>query len=272
MIGNNSCGVHALMGGMTSDNVEAMEILLYDGTRMRVGRHNEDEVSAIIRSGGRQGEIYSGLRQIRDRYARLIRERLPQIPRRVSGHSLDQLLPENGFHVARALVGSEGTCVTIPEAECELKPSPQHGRLVALGFADAFVAADHVPAVLACKPIGLEGFDGLLVKFMLRKKLALRRRFGRAILILGTSAHLLWSARISRCVCPCGGSRASPMLSQRRSRTMRGDCSALHALHFRRVHKTLRVMPAMEAGLAGHVWEIEDLVGLLDDERERAAA
>jgi FAD/FMN-containing dehydrogenase/Fe-S oxidoreductase len=172
MIGNNSCGVHALMGGMTSDNVEAMEILLYDGTRMRVGRHNEDEVSAIIRSGGRQGEIYSGLRQILDRYARLIRERFPQIPRRVSGYSLDQLLPENGFHVARALVGSEGTCVTILEAECELKPSPQHRCLVALGFSDAFVAADHVPAVLACKPIGLEGFDGLLVEFMLRKNLA----------------------------------------------------------------------------------------------------
>jgi len=59
----------------------------------------------------------------------------------------------------------------ILEAECELKPSPQHRRLVALGFADAFIAADHVPAVLAFKPIGLEGFDGLLVNFMLRKNL-----------------------------------------------------------------------------------------------------
>jgi FAD/FMN-containing dehydrogenase/Fe-S oxidoreductase len=172
MIGNNSCGVHALTGGMTSDNVEAMEILLYDGTRMRVGRHSEDEVSAIIRAGGRQGEIYLGLRQIRDRYADLIRRRFPRIPRRVSGYNLDQLLPENGFHVARALVGSEGTCVTILEAECELKPSPQHRCLVALGFADAFIAADYVPAVLASNPIGLEGFDGLLVEYMLRKNLA----------------------------------------------------------------------------------------------------
>ena len=100
-----------------------------------------------------------------------MRERFPDIPRRVSGYNLDQLLPENGFNVARALVGSEGTCVTILEAECELKPSPQHRRLVALGFADAFIAADHVPAVLAHKPIGLEGFDGLLVDFMLRKSL-----------------------------------------------------------------------------------------------------
>ncbi len=117
------------------------------------------------------GEIYAGLKRLRDTYAQLVRERFPDIPRRVSGYNLDQLLPENGFNVARALVGTEGTCVTILEATCELKPSPQHRRLVALGFADAFIAADHVPAVLALKPIGLEGFDGLLVDFMLRKNL-----------------------------------------------------------------------------------------------------
>jgi FAD/FMN-containing dehydrogenase/Fe-S oxidoreductase len=171
MIGNNSCGVHALMGGKTVDNIESLDILLYDGTRMRVGRTTEEELSTIIAAGGRRGEIYAGLRRLRDTYANLVRQRFPDIPRRVSGYNLDQLLPENGFNVARALVGSEGTCVTILEAECELKPSPQHRRLVALGFEDAFIAADQVPAVLAFKPIGLEGFDGLLVNFMLRKNL-----------------------------------------------------------------------------------------------------
>ncbi len=171
MIGNNSCGVHALMGGKTVDNIEALEILLYDGTRMRVGPTSEEELAAILSQGGRKGEIYAVLKQLRDTYATLIRDRFPDIPRRVSGYNLDQLLPENGFNVARALVGSEGTCVTILEAICQLKPSPQHRRLVVLGFEDAFIAADHVPAVLAHKPIGLEGFDGLLVDFMRRKQL-----------------------------------------------------------------------------------------------------
>jgi FAD/FMN-containing dehydrogenase/Fe-S oxidoreductase len=171
MIGNNACGVHALMGGKTVDNVETLDILLYDGTRMRVGRTTEEDLTAIIAAGGRRSQIYAGLKRLRDTYADLVRQRFPDIPRRVSGYNLDQLLSENGFNVARALVGSEGTCVTILEAECELKPSPQHRRLVALGFQDAFIAADHVPAVLAFKPIGLEGFDGLLVDFMLRKNL-----------------------------------------------------------------------------------------------------
>ena len=172
MIGNNSCGVHALMGGKTVDNLESMEVLLYDGTRMRVGATSEEELAATIVAGGRKGEIYAGLKRIRDEYAGLIRERFPRIPRRVSGYNLDELLPEHGFHVARALVGSEGTCVTVLEAECQLKASPQHRRLVALGFADAFLAADFVPAVLAFGPIGLEGFDGALVEGMLAKRLA----------------------------------------------------------------------------------------------------
>ena len=171
MIGNNSCGVHALMGGKTVDNIEALDILLYDGTRMRVGRTSEEELADIIAQGGRRGEIYAGLKRLRDTYATLVRERFPDIPRRVSGYNLDQLLPENGFNVARALVGTEGTCVTILKATCELKPSPQHRRLVALGFADAFIAADHVPSVLVHKPIGLEGFDGMLVDFMRIKNL-----------------------------------------------------------------------------------------------------
>ena len=171
MIGNNSCGVHALMGGKTVDNIEALDVLLYDGTRMTVGATSEEELVAIIAEGGRKGEIYAGLRRLRDQYAALVRERFPDIPRRVSGYNLDQLLPENGFHVARALVGTEGTCVTILEALCELKHSPQFRSLVALGFENPFIAADHVPSVLKFKPIGLEGFDGLLVDFMLLKNL-----------------------------------------------------------------------------------------------------
>jgi len=86
-----------------------------------------------------------------------VRERFPDIPRRVSGYNLDQLLPENGFHVARALVGSEATCITVLEATVRLVKSPQHRQLVVLGFADPFLAADAVPEVLIYKPIGLEG-------------------------------------------------------------------------------------------------------------------
>jgi FAD/FMN-containing dehydrogenase/Fe-S oxidoreductase len=159
MIGNNSCGVHALMGGKTVDNVNELDVMLYDGTRMTVGATSEAELAAIIAAGGRRGQIYAGLKDIRERYAPLIRQKFPRIPRRVSGYNLDELLPEHGFNVARALVGSEGTCVTVLEAGLRLMASPPFRRLVCVGFPDAFIAADHVPAILTHKPIGLEGFD-----------------------------------------------------------------------------------------------------------------
>jgi FAD/FMN-containing dehydrogenase/Fe-S oxidoreductase len=172
MIGNNSCGVHGLLGGKVVDNVERLDIMLYDGTRMNVGRTSDDEIARLIQGGGRVGEIHAGLLKLRDRYARLIREKFPRIPRRVSGYNLDELLPENGFNLARALVGSEGTCATIVSATLNLTASPPHRVLTALAFEDPFLAADVVPRVLEFGPIGLEGFDGLLVDFMLRKRLA----------------------------------------------------------------------------------------------------
>ena len=166
MIGNNSCGTHSLLGGKTVDNVEELRILLYDGTQMTVGQ--ADDLNQILRAGGRRAEIYSALRAIGDQYGDLIRARFPQIPRRVSGYNLDDLLPER-FNVARALVGTEGTCVTVLEATVKLIPSPQHRALVGIGYKDAFVAADHVPEILTFEPIGFEGFEGSIVDGLRRK-------------------------------------------------------------------------------------------------------
>ena len=174
MIGNNSCGVHGLLGGKVVDNVESLDIALYDGTRMTVGATSPERLDALIRAGGRVGQIYAGLARLRDRYAALVREKFPRIPRRVSGYNLDELLPENNFHVARALVGSEGTCANVVSATLNLTASPPFRVLTVLGFNDAFLAADAVPLALEHKPIGLEGFDSLLVDFMRRKGLALR--------------------------------------------------------------------------------------------------
>src|SRR4051812_21930731 len=113
MLGNNSCGVHSQLAGRTVDNTEELEIVTYDGLRLTAGWMTEADLESGIRGGGRKGEIFTGIKGIRDRYARLIRERYPQIPRRVSGYNLDELLPgkDGRFNLGRALVGSEGTLV-----------------------------------------------------------------------------------------------------------------------------------------------------------------
>lgn len=136
MVGNNSCGMHAQMAGKTADNTERLEILTYDGLRMWVGQTSDTELDRLMREPGRTGEIYRGLKRIVDRYGDEIRKRFPKIPRLVSGFPLKELLPENGFHVARALVGTESTCVTVLEFEGRLIPNPKLRALVLLGFPD----------------------------------------------------------------------------------------------------------------------------------------
>ncbi len=179
MIGNNSCGVHSVMAGKTDDNIEELEILTYDGLRMKVGQTSDAELEKIVGEGGRRSEIYAGLKRLRDIYSGLIRKCYPNIPRRVSGFNLNYLLPENGFHVARALVGTEGTCVTVLEASCRLVESPPERVLLVIAYPDIFQCADRVPEIMAHHPIGLEGIDELLVEFSRRRQL---NREGLALL------------------------------------------------------------------------------------------
>jgi FAD/FMN-containing dehydrogenase/Fe-S oxidoreductase len=171
MIGNNSCGVHSVMAGRTSENVEELEVLLYDGTRLTLGATSDAELDAAIRAGGRRGEIYRQLRALRDRTADLVRSRFPDIPRRVSGYPLDELLPERGFHLARALVGTEGTCALTLRAKVRLVHSPPARTLVVLGYPSVYEAGDHVREVMEHRPIGCEGLDDRLVDDMKKKRL-----------------------------------------------------------------------------------------------------
>jgi len=159
MIGNNSCGTHSVYGGKTVDNVLELDIVLYDGTRMTVGVDEEEDLDRIIGAGGRRGEIYSALRDLRDEFGDLVRERFPRIPRRVSGYNLDDLLPEKGFSTARALVGSECTCALVLSAKVRLLPWPRKRSLVVLGYPDSPTAAEHVTDILDTGPVGLEFFE-----------------------------------------------------------------------------------------------------------------
>ncbi|PYK08604.1 MAG: FAD-binding oxidoreductase, partial [Verrucomicrobia bacterium] len=201
MLGNNSCGVHSVMaefyggGARMSDNVRELEVLFYDGTILRVGKTADEELKQIVASAvvngsskagstesdqragsgihgagcSRRAEIYRKLLDLREKYGELVRQRFPKIPRRVSGYNLDELLPEHGFNVARALVGTESTCVIILEATLELIVNPRVRSLLVLGYPDIYRAGDHIPQIRKHKPIGLEGIDDVLVGAMKRK-------------------------------------------------------------------------------------------------------
>ncbi len=163
MIGNNSCGSTAQAYGKMADSVRRLEILTYDGLRTWTGPTSDEEYEEILSAGGRKAQLYQKLRELRDENLAELRTGYPDIPRRVSGYNLDHLLPEKGFNVARALVGSESTLVTVLTAEIELVEIPKFRSLVVLGYPDIFTAAEIVPLVNEHQPLAAEGLDDVLI-------------------------------------------------------------------------------------------------------------
>jgi FAD/FMN-containing dehydrogenase/Fe-S oxidoreductase len=191
MIGNNSCGAHSAAHGKTVDNLISLDALLYDGTRLTLGDGGEGEYRYAVKSGARAAELYAKMRELIEGHAELVRARYPKIPRRVSGYNLDQLLTENGFNLARAVVGSEGTLATVLRATVRLVPIPRKIALVVMGFDDVYAAADQTPWLLGHRLQALEGFDHHLPDFA-REKGLLGVRYlpsGKAFLIAELGAQ-----------------------------------------------------------------------------------
>lgn len=158
MIGNNACGPHAVAYGRTADNV--LELDCVDGTGRRFTAGSGDPTFATV----------PGLAQLVSENLGIIRTEFGRFSRQVSGYSLEHLLPENGSDLAKALVGSEGTCVTVLSAKVKLVPMPQQPNLVVLGYRDMCEAADDVPAMLAItgpgRPFAIEGLDARLMQII----------------------------------------------------------------------------------------------------------
>ena len=80
-------------------------------------------------------------------------------------------MPEQGFNVARALVGTEGTCALVVEAQTRLVVPPLVRSLLVFGFPDIFAAADYVLEPAQFGPIGLEALDDTFIDYMRKKGL-----------------------------------------------------------------------------------------------------
>ncbi|HEY2406161.1 MAG TPA: FAD-linked oxidase C-terminal domain-containing protein [Polyangiaceae bacterium] len=196
MLGNNCGGMRAQQAGIAVHHVEALDVALYDGTELQLGWLTEAEFAQRASASTREGRIFRALRELRNRYAPLIRERFPRLPRRVSGYNLDQLLPndEGRVNLARTLVGSEGTCATILDATLGLVDFFPERAVVALGYDNIEDAASHVTQALLFEPLAVEGMDRILydhvvVKHMRQEKFLSVLPKGDAWLLIELGSH-----------------------------------------------------------------------------------
>jgi len=161
MIGNNACGPRALGYGRTADNILGLEVItgtgerlsLASGSRSRPPSPTLDALEALVRDN-----------------LGVIRTEFGRFPRQVSGYSLEHLLPEHGFDVARFLAGSEGTLAVVTGARLRLVTDLPHAALVVIGYASMADAADGTPAVLPFHPTAVEGLDRRIVDVVRRRR------------------------------------------------------------------------------------------------------
>ncbi len=152
MIGNNACGSRALRYGRTADNVLGLTVLTGGGQFLDTATADPG-TSAVL----------ADLRAVIARYLGPIRTELGRFGRQVSGYSLEHLLPERGFDVAAALVGTEGTCAITTTATLRLVPAPAHTAVVVLGYDSLADAADAAQALLPLAPTAVEGLDARII-------------------------------------------------------------------------------------------------------------
>ncbi|MDF0531202.1 FAD-binding and (Fe-S)-binding domain-containing protein [Tsukamurella sp. 8F] len=166
-VGNDACGNHSVRYGRTTDHVEELELVTADGLLLTADRHGvRPTVSGDAAAAARARDISSGMRDLATANLAPLRTELERFGRQVSGYHLARLLPENGFDVARALVGSEGTCAIVVGATLSLVPRAANALLVCLGYRDVVDAAADVPLLRTFDPTAVEGVDEAIVTTM----------------------------------------------------------------------------------------------------------
>jgi len=154
MIGNNACGSRALRYGRTADNVAALDVITGTSEFIAAGQATTTAATS---------PTLAALQSVVASYLGVIRTEFGRFGRQVSGYSLEHLLPESGFDVPRALVGTEGTCAITTLATVRLVRAPRQTVLVVLGYPDLAAAADAVPPLLPLEPVAMEGLDAGII-------------------------------------------------------------------------------------------------------------
>jgi len=172
MLGNNSGGSHSIAYGLTVEHVIELTTVLADGSRAVFGEVTPDEFAAKCRVPGLEGQIYREVARIRETYADEIQSRYPAHWRRVSGYNLNELVPAIGrrggtngkpFNMARLIVGSEGTFVTVLEAKMRLIRRPKRTAVEVIHYRDIQEALESSSSILETGPYAVELTDKMIL-------------------------------------------------------------------------------------------------------------
>jgi FAD/FMN-containing dehydrogenase/Fe-S oxidoreductase len=163
-LGNNSCGAQSIVWGKTVDNVEELSVVLANGETATFGELSAVALETKMREGGLEADIYRQLFSIGQANRDEVEKRYPKIQRRVSGYNLDEFVDRRDFDMARFVVGSEGTLVTITEAKLKLVARPKFKGLAVIHFKELIESMEATVAVLELAPSAVEHIGSMILR------------------------------------------------------------------------------------------------------------
>ena len=177
MAGNNSCGSRSIVYGTMRDNVRAIDAITIDGAAMRFGELSDNEAVAGLTPS--QQQLVGNLLSIGRREADHIREKFPDLMRRVGGYNIDALMPggapkgkwadatvhraQTHPNLAHLLVGSEGTLAFSTQLHLDLQPLPKHKVLGVCHFPTFYKAMDAAQHLVTLGPAAVELVDRTMI-------------------------------------------------------------------------------------------------------------
>ncbi len=163
-IGNNAAGARSIRYGRTSENIEAIEVVLSTGERVWLQPGAGRKSPIAMRLAEQVADVVMGC-------AADIRRRFPDLVRRNAGYGLDLILKQLDQGVVAAdldlsslICGSEGTLAIVTEARLKLNPMPAQRGLAVLSFDSVDAAIDAVVPILATKPSAVELLDDVVIR------------------------------------------------------------------------------------------------------------
>jgi FAD/FMN-containing dehydrogenase/Fe-S oxidoreductase len=184
MIGNNSAGSQSVRYGMTIDHVHTLDVVLSDASQVTFGPLTARERLSRAGAPTLDGTICRELPRLVERHREAIATGFPRFWRQSGGYRLDRLdqvdrvdrlagatslARSPGLDLAKFVVGSEGTLVTVVEATVQLVPAPRH-RVIAVGhFISVQAAIEATEDALACQPAAVELLDRTIIELSRQK-------------------------------------------------------------------------------------------------------
>ncbi len=153
MLATNASGPRALRHGYMRDYVSRLRCVLDSGEAIELG---EEPLFVAQEMRTRKGQLVAGLAALLESNADLIQSCLPRTRFNRCGYLLHDVLGPKHLHMARLIVGTEGTLALITEATLRVVPWPASRAVLVLGFPSMEAALKALPTCLAAGPSACE--------------------------------------------------------------------------------------------------------------------